>query len=186
MLLTECALASTTSACIADSKNFHHDSHTYGECTTPDNDAGFCQHIGLSGADAALEGALGSTAGFVWACGLLASAQSSTMTITYAGQFINDGFGEFHIPLYQRISLCRIAALIPSVLAATLEATHPSAMDDATQIGNIIASFCVPFSILPMLKFCCSSRLMGVSNYHAYSPFSVIMYFMIYYLPLLC
>jgi len=167
----ECALASTTSACIADSKNFHHDSHIYGECITPDNDAGFCQHIGLSGADAALEGALGSTAGFVWACGLLASAQSSTMTITYAGQFINDGFGEFHIPLYQRISLCRIAALIPSVLAATLEATYPSAMDDATQIGNIIASFCVPFSILPMLKFCCSTRLMGehvMDKYQAY------------------
>lgn len=93
----ECALASTTSACIADSGAYHHDEHTYGECTTPDNDAGYCQHIGLSGADAALEGALGSTAGFVWACGLLASAQSSTMTITYAGQFINDGFGEVSV-----------------------------------------------------------------------------------------
>lgn len=72
-------------------------------------------------------------------------------------------FLQFHIPLYQRISLCRIAALIPSVLAATLETSYPSAMDDATQIGNIIASFCVPFSVLPMLKFCCSKRLMGVS-----------------------
>ena len=93
-MFPDCALASTTSACIADSGSFHHDSHTYGECITPDNEPGYCQHIGLSEADAALEGALGSTAGFVWACGLLASAQSSTMTITYAGQFINDGFGE--------------------------------------------------------------------------------------------
>ena len=53
-------------------------------------------------------------------------------------------------------------ALIPSVIAATLEATYPSSMDDATQIGNIIASICVPFAIVPMLKFCCSKRLMGV------------------------
>ena len=93
-----CALASTTSACIADSENYHHDAHTYGECVTPDDLPGYCQHIGLSGADAALERALGSTAGFVWACGLLASAQSSTMTITYAGQFINDGFGQVRLP----------------------------------------------------------------------------------------
>lgn len=54
-----------------------------------------------------------------------------------------------------------MVALIPAVLAALLEATHPSSMDDATQIGNIIASICVPFSILPMLKFCVSSKLMG-------------------------
>lgn len=84
------------------------------------------------------------------------------MTITYAGQFINEGFGNFHLPLYQRISICRLVALIPAVLAALFEATHPSSMDDATQIGNIIASICVPFSILPMLKFCVSSRLMGI------------------------
>jgi natural resistance-associated macrophage protein 2 len=55
---------------------------------------GYCQHIGLSDADAALEHALGGTASTVWALGLLASGQSSTMTITYAGQFINEGFGE--------------------------------------------------------------------------------------------
>ncbi|CAN0206761.1 unnamed protein product, partial [Ectocarpus fasciculatus] len=124
--------------------------------------AGFCQHIGLSDADAPLRASLGPTAGLIWALGLLASGQSSTMTITYAGQFINEGFGNFHLPLYQRISICRLVALIPAVLAALFEATHPSSMDDATQIGNIIASICVPFSILPMLKFCVSSRLMGI------------------------
>ena len=120
------------------------------------------QHIGLSDADTPLKASLGNTAGLIWALGLLASGQSSTMTITYAGQFINEGFGEFHLPLYQRISLCRLVALVPAVLAAILEATYPSSMDDATQIGNIIASICVPFSILPMLKFCVSSRLMGI------------------------
>lgn len=61
---------------------------------TKDNGPGYCQHIGLSDADAALEFALGPTAGLIWACGLLASGQSSTMTITYAGQFVNEGFGE--------------------------------------------------------------------------------------------
>jgi hypothetical protein len=173
---SDCATASTTSACIADSENFHH--HHYGECMTHSG-PGFCQHIGLSDADAALEFALGPTAGLIWACGLLASGQSSTMTTTYAGQFVNEGFGEvcslslssslsnspflqFHIPLYQRISLCRLVALVPAVIAATLEATHPSSMDDATQVGNIIGSICVPFTIIPMLKFCNSTRLMGV------------------------
>jgi Mn2+/Fe2+ NRAMP family transporter len=37
-------------------------------------------------------------------------------------------------------------------------------MDDATQVGNIIGSICVPFTIVPMLKFCNSTRLMGVSH----------------------
>lgn len=167
----DCATASTTSACIADSDGFHH--HHYGTCTTQDNEQGFCQHIGLSDADAALEHVLGHTAGYVWALGLLASGQSSTMTITYAGQFINEGFGEFHIPLYQRISLCRLVALIPSVIAAVLEATYPSSMDDATQVGNIIASICVPFAILPMLKFCTSTRLMGEHTMSVWSVYLV-------------
>ena len=55
---------------------------------------GLCQKIGLSDAGSALAGALGPTASIVWALGLLASAQSSTMTITYAGQFVLDGFFE--------------------------------------------------------------------------------------------
>ena len=53
-------------------------------CDTDSGSDGTCQKIGLSDAGSALAGALG----------LLASGQSSTMTITYAGQFVLDGFFE--------------------------------------------------------------------------------------------
>ena len=63
-------------------------------CDTDSGSDGTCQKIGLSDAGSALAGALGPTASVVWALGLLASGQSSTMTITYAGQFVLDGFFE--------------------------------------------------------------------------------------------
>lgn len=63
-------------------------------CDNGSETGGVCEQIGLSAAGSALAGALGPTASVVWALGLLASGQSSTMTITYAGQFVLDGFFE--------------------------------------------------------------------------------------------
>lgn len=63
-------------------------------CATGSGAQGVCTAIGLSDAGSALAGALGPTASVVWALGLLASSQSSTMTVTYAGQFVLDGFFE--------------------------------------------------------------------------------------------
>ena len=53
---------------------------------------GVCSHIGLSEAPIALRGAVGRNSSLIWALGLLASAQSSTFTVTYAGQYVNEGF----------------------------------------------------------------------------------------------
>jgi hypothetical protein len=129
--LSDCATASTTSACIADSENFHH--HHYGECTTQDSAVGYCQHIGLSDADAALEFALGPTAGLIWACGLLASGQSSTMTITYAGQFVNEGFGEVRslipsLPLLESFLTLAVVShpALPTNFSLSTRGSHPS------------------------------------------------------------
>eukprot|EP00607_Mallomonas_marina_P010054 CAMPEP_0182419720 /NCGR_PEP_ID=MMETSP1167-20130531/4108_1 /TAXON_ID=2988 /ORGANISM="Mallomonas Sp, Strain CCMP3275" /LENGTH=432 /DNA_ID=CAMNT_0024594783 /DNA_START=126 /DNA_END=1421 /DNA_ORIENTATION=- len=127
----DCAAAEVVSACLSKATvKEHHD--VYGDCTI-DGQAGECQQIGLRDADAALQLILGSTASTIWALGLLASGQSSTMTITYAGQFITEGFGGFMLPVHQRVLLCRTVSIIPAVVAALLEATHPAIMDDLTQ-----------------------------------------------------
>lgn len=54
--------------------------------------AGYCQEIGLAEAGEAVREALGGYAKVVWAIGLLASGQASTMTGTYTGQFVMEGF----------------------------------------------------------------------------------------------
>jgi len=155
----DCAAASTVSACL-DSYTIKETHDVYGNCTLS-GQAGQCQQIGLRDADNALRMVLGSTASLIWAIGLLASGQSSTMTLTYAGQFITEGFGGFMLPVHYRVLICRSVSIVPALIAALLEATHPTIMDELTQWGNIISSCCVPFAVLPMLKFCSSPKLMG-------------------------
>ena len=85
---------------------------------------------------------------------------------------------QFMLPVHYRVFLCRCASLVPALIAALFEATHPSVMDELTQCGNVITSVCVPFAILPMLKFCTSPRIMGVRLRHVppnfpFAPFIV-------------
>ena len=67
-------------------------SGNYMSCKTPLGLDGACCGIGLHNAGTALEGFLGGSAKHVWAIGLLAAGQSSTMTGTFAGQFVMEGF----------------------------------------------------------------------------------------------
>jgi hypothetical protein len=67
-------------------------SHGTPDTCNTDEREGVCGHIGLSDAGASLSGALGNQSSLIWAIGLLASAQSSTVTVTYAGQYLSEGF----------------------------------------------------------------------------------------------
>lgn len=51
--------------------------------------------ITLQNADVTLEDSFGKAARYIWGIGLLAAGQSSTMTGTYAGQFVMEGFLDF-------------------------------------------------------------------------------------------
>mmetsp|Transcript_5161 Transcript_5161/g.7936 ORF Transcript_5161/g.7936 Transcript_5161/m.7936 type:complete len:231 (-) Transcript_5161:635-1327(-) len=53
----------------------------------------------LTASDALAE-TFGDSAKFIWAIGLLAAGQSSTMTGTYAGQFVMEGFLSFKLPIW--------------------------------------------------------------------------------------
>lgn len=63
------------------------DQSDYGSCVI-DGIAGLCQEVGLQDAAGALGGSLGNSAKYIWAVGLLAAGQASTMTGTYAGQIV--------------------------------------------------------------------------------------------------
>ena len=90
----DCAGMGSLTACVEPEGSGYTGDEGLVVCESGSDTQGVCQKIGLSDAGSALAGALGPTASIVWALGLLASGQSSTMTITYAGQFVLEGFLE--------------------------------------------------------------------------------------------
>ena len=123
-----------------------------GECT---------DSIGLSTAGDALRGLLGGAAQTVWAVGLLASGQSSTMAGVTAGQYIMQGFVMIQLKPWQRIIVTRSIALVPSVAVALSSLGQQTTLDATNQAVNVVQSVLIPFAILPLLHFTSSKRLMG-------------------------
>ena len=64
---------------------------TSHHCDRPGGGKGVCGELGLLAEGYALEASLGPTSLYVWAIGLLAAGQASTMVCTYAGQIIMGG-----------------------------------------------------------------------------------------------
>ncbi|XP_036988187.2 natural resistance-associated macrophage protein 1 isoform X2 [Artibeus jamaicensis] len=60
----------------------------------------------------------GPAALYIWAVGVLAAGQSSTMTGTYAGQFVMEGFLKLRWSRFARVLLTRSCAILPTVLVA--------------------------------------------------------------------
>jgi natural resistance-associated macrophage protein len=75
-------------------------------------------NLNLSNANIALEGSFGSGAKYIWAVGLLAAGQSSTMTGTYAGQFVMEGFFNIKLPVWKRVTVTRAIAILPAISVA--------------------------------------------------------------------
>ena len=100
-----------------------------------------------------LEPLLGRAAGAVFALSLLASGLSSSTVGTSAGQVIMQGFLERHIPVWLR----RVVTLAPSLLVIAL------GMDPTRTlvISQVVLSFGLPFTIVPLVLFTADRRLMG-------------------------
>lgn len=121
---------------------------------------GECDDIGLMGAGEALRGLLGNAAETIWAVGLLAAGQSSTMTGTFAGQYVMEGFLNLRLSPWKRVTLTRAVALVPAI-AVALFATNEHTADTMDQYLNILQSIQLPFALLPILHFTSSKRIMG-------------------------
>merc|ERR1719469_1496251 len=61
---------------------------------------------------------LGSSAKYIWAIGLVAAGEASTMTCTYAGQVVMGGMVEINLPAWKRVTMTRLIALVPSLIFA--------------------------------------------------------------------
>jgi NRAMP (natural resistance-associated macrophage protein)-like metal ion transporter len=89
--------------------------------------------LNLRNAAVAFEGSFGSGAKIIWAVGLLAAGQSSTMTGTYAGQFVMEGFLDFTLPVWKRVLVTRSIAICPALIVAFM-----SDFDSADTYLNIL------------------------------------------------
>lgn len=114
--------------------------------------------IGLHNAGDYLHDKYGKVALYIWAIGLLAAGQSSTMTGTYAGQFVMQGFLKLKIAPWKRVLITRSVAIIPAIIVAVSAQQYLDTLDEWL---NVLQSIQLPFALLPVLAFTSSSRIMG-------------------------
>eukprot|EP01100_Stratorugosa_tubuloviscum_P015667 TRINITY_DN919_c0_g1_i1.p1 TRINITY_DN919_c0_g1~~TRINITY_DN919_c0_g1_i1.p1 ORF type:complete len:522 (-),score=238.16 TRINITY_DN919_c0_g1_i1:47-1612(-) len=115
-------------------------------------------NIGLSSAGECLRDSYNDTVFYIWNVGLLAAGQSSTMTGTYAGQFVMQGFLDLKIAPWKRVLITRTVAILPAVIVAT---TAIEKIDTVDEWINVIQSVQLPFALIPVLQFTMTSKLMG-------------------------
>jgi len=116
------------------------------------------EDIGLQSAGEFLAGKYGQYTLYIWAVGLLAAGQSSTMTGTYAGQFAMQGFLQLKIAPWKRVLFTRSVAILPAVFVAL---TAQQQLDGLDQWLNVLQSVILPFAVLPVLYMTSKVDIMG-------------------------
>ncbi|XAR58149.1 hypothetical protein NMG60_11026550 [Bertholletia excelsa] len=118
-----------------------------------------CRNITLDSAAFLLKNSLGNWSAKAYAISLLASGQSSTVTGTYAGQYIMQGFLDLKMELWLRNLVTRCIAIAPSLIACLIGGSSGAA--GLIIIASVILSFELPFALVPLLRFTSSEAKMG-------------------------
>lgn len=145
-----------------------------------------CQDLDLNKASFLLRNVLGSWSSKLFAVALLASGQSSTITGTYAGQYVMQGFLDLRLKPWLRNFLTRCLAIVPSLIVAVIGGS--AGAGKLIIIASMILSFELPFALIPLLKFTSSKTKMGAyANSTAISAItwiigSLLMAINVYYL----
>ncbi|XP_020248799.1 metal transporter Nramp5-like isoform X2 [Asparagus officinalis] len=118
-----------------------------------------CSDLTLNSASFLLKGVLGKSSSTIYAIALLASGQSSTITGTYAGQYIMQGFLDIKMRKWLRNLMTRCIAIVPSLVVSIIGGS--SGAGRLIIIASMILSFELPFALIPLLKFSSSRTKMG-------------------------
>jgi manganese transport protein len=95
----------------------------------------------------------------LFAIALLASGQSSTLTGTYAGQIVMEGFLRFKMrPALRRI-LTRTLAIVPAVVVIALRGDQGSY--ELLILSQVVLSLQLPFAVIPLIHFTSDREKMG-------------------------
>ena len=98
-------------------------------------------------------------AGILFAVALLASGQSSTLTGTYAGQIVMEGFLNLRLRPWLRRLVTRTLAIIPAIL--TIYYFGDNGTFKLLILSQVILSMQLPFAVIPLIRFTNDSRRMG-------------------------
>ncbi|KAK4381267.1 Metal transporter Nramp5 [Sesamum angolense] len=109
-----------------------------------------CNDLTLNSASFLLKNVLGKSSSTVYAIALLASGQSSTITGTYAGQFIMQGFLDLKMRKWIRNLMTRCIAITPSLIVSIIGGS--SGAGRLIIIASMILSFELPFALIHFLN----------------------------------
>nr|AYW01694.1 NRAMP2 protein [Morus alba] len=99
---------------------------------------------------------------YIWGIGLLAAGQSSTITGTYAGQFIMGGFLNLRLKKWMRALITRSFAIVPTIVVAIIFNTSEASLDILNEWLNVLQSIQIPFALIPLLTLVTKEEVMGV------------------------
>jgi len=103
---------------------------------------------------------LGTTlASILFSIALLASGQSSTLTGTYAGQIVMEGFLNLRMTPWLRRLATRALAIIPAVF--TVMIAGEKGTFDLLLLSQVIISMQLPFAVIPLIRFTSDRARMG-------------------------
>ena len=103
---------------------------------------------------------LGTTlASTLFVTALLASGQSSTLTGTYAGQIVMEGFLKFKMRPVLRRFVTRSIAIIPAVAVLALRGDQGSY--ELLILSQVTLSLQLPFAVIPLIRFTSDRERMG-------------------------
>jgi len=117
--------------------------------------------IGLGSAGHYLGDRYGDLMRIIWALGLCAAGQSSTMTGAYAGQWVMQGYLQLQVKSWKRAIITRSMALFPTLLVAFYFGGGGSGLDAFNECLNLLQAVVLPFAVVPLLTFAGSRSIMG-------------------------
>ncbi|CAM6106118.1 unnamed protein product [Calypogeia fissa] len=104
--------------------------------------------------------ALGNNvAKILFAVGLLASGQNSTIIGTLSGQIVMEGFLQIKLKPWLRRSITRGIAIVPAAIVAAIGGN--SGAGRLLVLSQVILSLALSFSVIPLVHFTCSTAKMG-------------------------
>jgi manganese transport protein len=95
----------------------------------------------------------------VFAVGLLAAGQSSTITGTLAGQIVMEGYLDIRIRPWLRRMITRLLAVAPA--AATIFFFGEKQTGSLLVLSQVVLSLQLPFAMIPLIHFVADKRGMG-------------------------
>jgi manganese transport protein len=95
----------------------------------------------------------------LFAIGLLASGQNSTITGTMAGQVILEGFTRFRIAPWLRRMISRLIAIVPCVFITAL--AGPDGTGKLLIFSQVVLSVQLSFAVIPLVQFTSDKLKMG-------------------------